>query len=289
MTRKIALGTAQFGIPYGVANHVGKISEQDVKVILSTAAHQGVDTLDTAAAYGDSEVVLGAAHVESWKIVTKVPAIPEDFNDGQAWVESELRKSLSKLKVSSVYGLLLHSPNQLFDSRGVGLLSGLIKLKEEGLVSKIGVSIYSPQDLPGLYELYDFDIVQAPFNPVDCRLLESGWAKRLYEQGVEIHVRSIFLQGLLLMGANDRPSKFSIFNNLWVRWDEWLRHNNLSALEACIRFAHTCKYIDKLIVGIDSLNQFNEILSISSDPLIEIPSFGEVDPRLLNPSLWSAL
>jgi aryl-alcohol dehydrogenase-like predicted oxidoreductase len=286
---KIALGTAQFGIPYGIANCIGKVAESDVKNILSLALHEGIDTLDTAAAYGDSEAVLGRLNVDPWKIVTKISAIPEyvDFTD--AWIEDELKKSLKKLRVNCVYGLLLHSPDQLFGRHGSGLLSSLIRFKEDGLVRKIGVSIYSPQELPRLLNLYNFDIVQAPFNPIDQSLLMSGWAKKLHELEVEIHVRSIFLQGLLLMPSNNRPRKFSIFNHLWAQWEDWLRLNNISALEACIRFASSSKYVDKVIVGIDSLKQFNEIIKVPSKPLLEVLQFGEIDSRLLNPSNWSAL
>jgi aryl-alcohol dehydrogenase-like predicted oxidoreductase len=289
MANKIALGTAQFGIPYGVANRVGKIAENDVKSILSTAIHEGIDTLDTAAAYGDSESVLGRANVDSWKIVTKIPTIPESVNFSKTWVEDEFKNSLKKLRVNFVYGLLLHSPDQLFSRHGEDLLSSLIKFKQDGLVSKIGVSIYSPQELPRLFDLYNFDIVQVPFNPIDQRLLNSGWAKKLRELAVEIHIRSIFLQGLLLMPADKRPSKFSIFNNTWAQWDDWLRLNNMSALEACMRFVSSSEYVDKVIVGIDSLKQFKEIIGVSSDPLIEGPQFGQIDGRLLNPSQWSAL
>lgn len=289
MMSKIALGTAQFGIPYGIANCVGKIAESDVKNILSAAIYEGINTLDTAAAYGDSEAVLGRLNVDSWKVVTKISANPESVDFSNTWVEGEFKKSLKKLRVNSVYGLLLHSPDQLFGLHGAGLLSSLIKLKEDGLVSKIGVSIYSPQELPRLFDLYNFDIVQAPFNPIDQRLLDSGWAKKLQEHGVEIHVRSIFLQGLLLMPAGKRPSQFSIFNNLWAQWDSWLRLNNVTALEACIRFASSSEYVDKVIVGIDSLKQFNEIIKVSGKPLLEDLQLGEIDGRLLNPSQWSAL
>jgi len=289
MITKIALGTAQFGVPYGVANRIGKIAENDVKNILSAANHEGIDTLDTAAAYGDSEAVLGRMNVNSWKVVTKISTIPESVDFSPAWVENEFKQSLEKLRVNCVYGLLLHSPNQLFGRHGADLLSSLIKFKKDGLVRKIGVSIYSPHELPGLFNLHNFDIIQAPFNPIDKRLLDSGWAKKLHDFGVEIHVRSIFLQGLLLMSSSNRPSKFSIFNNLWAQWDEWLGLNGMTALEACVRFACSCEYIDKVIVGIDSLKQFNEIIKVPSKPLLEGLRLGEIDGRLLNPSQWSAL
>lgn len=289
MMTKIALGTAQFGINYGIANRVGKIAEIDVRNILSAAIRKGVDTLDTATAYGDSEAVLGRLNIDSWKVITKISAIPDSVNAPQSWVEDELKKSLKKLRVSNIYGLLLHAPDQLFSRHGADLLSSLVKFKEDGLVSKIGVSIYSPEELPRLLDLHNFDIVQAPFNPIDQRLMDSGWAKKLHELGVEVHVRSIFLQGLLLMPSSMRPSKFSIFNNLWMEWEDWLKLNDMTALEACIRFASSSEYIDKVIVGIDSLKQFNEIMGIPSEPIFKGPQLSEIDRRLLNPSQWGTL
>src|SRR3990167_4725202 len=201
---KLALGTAQFGLDYGISNNSGKISEENAVALLSYAKYKGINTLDTAVAYGNSEQVLGNIGVDGWEIITKLPALPEERVDIEYWVERQLEGSLSRLGVNSVYGLLLHRPQQLFEPYGQKLISAIERLKRQGCVKKIGVSIYQPEELDLIYKVMDPDLVQSPLNILDRRLIDSGWLARLRALGVEVHVRSVFMQGLLLMSAAQR-------------------------------------------------------------------------------------
>lgn len=287
---KLALGTAQFGLDYGVANKRGRVQRDTVRAILDYAAINGIDTLDTAIAYGDSEQSLGEVSVASWRIISKLPAIPETVVDVAAWVRSSLDGSLRRLQVGSLQGLLLHRTQELHGPRGEILFQTLESLKADGLVEKIGVSIYAPEELNALWPRYRFDLVQAPYNVFDRSIETSGWLERLADSGVEVHSRSAFLQGLLLMEPADRPEKFHRWQSLWQRWDQWLEYQRISALEACLGFCFAQPLIHRIVVGVDSLAHLQEIIGYASVTATMPPDELKcLDADLINPSRWSAL
>ena len=131
--------------------------------------------------------------------------------------------------------------------------------------------------------------MQAPYNVFDRRLDKSGWLQRMSEENVEVHIRSIFLQGLLLMGEGKRPEKFSKWRSLWCQWDDWLSENEIEPVQAAVSFALSDKRISRVVVGVDSLEQFKNIISAANN-IGQFPeSFRITDTRLLNPSEWSLL
>ena len=186
---KLAIGTVQFGLDYGISNAGGRTSQDEAQRILNLAKGSGIDTLDTAAAYGDSEQVLGRIGVAGWKVVSKVPPLPNDEVNGKAWVLDHVRRSLDRLRIERLDGLLLHNAADLLKAQGRDIAAGLQEAKAEGLVGKAGYSIYSPQSLTELIEVMSPDLVQAPFNVLDQRLASSGWLGRLIESGAEVHAR----------------------------------------------------------------------------------------------------
>lgn len=287
---RIALGTAQFGLPYGVANTRGQISEDEGKAILSLARGAGLRTLDTAIAYGDSETRLGRIGLGEWQVVTKLPALPDDAASAADWVAWQVTGSLARLHKDALHGLLLHRPAQLCESRGRGLYEALVRERESGRVERIGVSIYSPDELDALPPGMRFDIVQAPWSVLDQRMTASGCAARLREEGCEFHARSLFLQGLLLMPPQSRPPRFARWNNLLGRWDAWLASHGLDALEACVGLALITPGIDKVVVGVDSAAHLKQIIAAAGADvrLPPLPTdLATDDVRLLNPALWS--
>ena len=287
---KLALGTVQFGLDYGVANAAGRISPEDAKSILQLAFGSGMDTLDTAIAYGESEAVLGRLGVQSWKVVTKLPAVPEGCADTSNWVRLNIQESLKRLGVSQLYGLLLHRPNQLLERAGPALFGALQALKADGLISKIGVSVYDTEELDQLFQKYRFDLIQAPFNILDRKLVDSGWAARLKAGGVEVHTRSAFLQGLLLMPEEKRPSKFDRWRPIWQEWTRWLKHYHLSPVQACVQFAVAERKVDRVLVGVDTSMQLKEIIQAANGQISNLPSFPPLlDQRLVNPAAWNQL
>jgi aryl-alcohol dehydrogenase-like predicted oxidoreductase len=185
---------------------------------------------------------------------------------------------------------LLHCPDQLFSPDGKDIYQSLIRLKKMGYVKKIGVSVYSPDELDKIFQEMQFDIVQAPLSILDRRLINSGWVARLSQANVEIHVRSIFLQGLLLMSIERRPKKFDRWQSVWSEWNSWLSENNLTPLEACLGYALSIDEVDKVVVGVDSVSHLSEILSLVSRKKISLPNWPEsIDMDLLNPAKWGAL
>jgi hypothetical protein len=285
---KIALGTAQFGLNYGVANTKGRLALDEGERIIALARRYGMHTLDTAIAYGESELSLGKIGINDWKVVTKLPAIPDHCVDVTAWVRSEVEGSLRRLGVGRLYALLLHRPSQLFDHHGPQLLSSMQRLVAEGVVQKIGVSIYDPSELGPLFERWDFDLVQAPFNVLDRRLLKSGWASWLKDRGVELHARSVFLQGLLLMPAVSRPVWFRQWESLWMLWDRWLNECGLSPVHACLRTALAVPEIDQIVLGVDSEVHLREALEAANGPPPPWDKAPQTDDlTLLNPANWT--
>ncbi len=287
---RLALGTVQFGLPYGIANQTGQVSRLEAKAILQSALINGVDTLDTAIAYGDSEVCLGELGVQDFKIVTKLPELPDDCLNVHAWVQQQFNLSLSRLGVKKVHGLLLHRPQQLLGANGVAIYRALLALKDTGQVKKIGVSIYSPNELELLMPKFDFDLIQAPFNLIDQRLKSTGLMQRLKDQDIEIHTRSAFLQGLLLMPKTMIPTKFSKWDSLLDTWHQWLECHNFTAVQACLAFPLSFPEIDRVVIGADSLSQFEQVISAASNLLnINMPNLNSDDEMLINPANWNRL
>lgn len=285
--RRLALGTVQFGQSYGIANQSGQVSFDEAQAIIRLSRENGMNTLDTAIAYGDSEQRLGVIGVEDWQVVSKLPAIPERCSDICQWVSDTVEESLRRLRIKRLYGLLLHHPQQLLESRGEKLYGALLQLKKNGLVTKIGVSIYDPTELDAVSSRYRLDLIQAPFNVIDRRLIDSGWLYRLADRGIELHVRSVFLQGLLLIPRSSRPKQFDRWAPLWSRWDRWLDQSGITPLQACLGYVLSFEEINKVVLGVDSVRQLKEILQATAEPALVVPSeLALTDLELINPANW---
>lgn len=284
---RLALGTVQFGLKYGVANRGERVSIAEAKRILQLSRDSGMDTVDTAIAYGDSEARLGEAGVQDLHVITKLPAIPDHCPDVKQWVRQSVDESLGRLKVDRLEGLLLHRPLELLTPAGGALYKSLQQLKRDGLVNKIGISIYDPAELDAVCKNHSIDLVQAPFHVLDRRLIESGWMDRLVAQGTELHVRSVFLQGLLLMSAADRPPYFAQWKPLWQQWDQWLEERKMHPLAACLGYALSFPQIAKIVVGVDRREQLSSIVASAQSAAIDWPKdlFSD-DRNLLDPSRW---
>jgi aryl-alcohol dehydrogenase-like predicted oxidoreductase len=285
---KLALGTVQFGLEYGIANDSGRVSLDTARAIVAQASAAGMDVLDTAVGYGDSEARLGEIGVADWRIVSKIPAVPAECRDVAAWVRASVQQSLARLRVDGLYGLLLHRPGQLLEPVGPALYGALRQLVADGVVRKIGVSVYDPAECDALCAAYRFDLIQAPYNLLDRRLETGGWLERFTAQGTEVHVRSIFLQGLLLMTARSRPAAFRRWQPVWAALDRWVGEAAVTPLEACVRHALSTPQVSQVVVGVDSAAQLSAILRAAGGPALPtVPMFGAADPDLINPARWT--
>ena len=284
---RLGIGTVQFGINYGIANKIGKVAKIEQSKILDLASKHNISLIDTAINYGDSEKNLGEYGLEKFNVVSKIPEIPKNLINVEKWITDQVKKSILKLGAKSLYGVLLHRANQLFDYDGK-IITYLEKLKNDGLVKKIGISIYAPDELESILANFSIDIVQAPMNLIDRRLKSSGYLKLLKKKKIEVHIRSIFLQGLLLIKKDSLPLKFEKWKNLLEDWYYWLDENpKLSALDICINYIKSIHEIDKIIVGVDSCNQLEEVLrSYSLTEQFDFPEISCNDEQLLNPSNW---
>jgi aryl-alcohol dehydrogenase-like predicted oxidoreductase len=288
----IALGTVQFGLPYGIANKSGQIKAEKIKQILKIAKKAGIKTLDTAIDYGDSERAIGDTGVTGWDIVTKIPEIPSTRNNLELrkWVRYSIEESLVKLNVNSIYGVLLHRPLQLVNPDFKGVWEELRFLQNSGIIKKIGYSIYDHTELDILFQLYKPNLIQAPYNLFDRGIEKSGWLEKLNSQNIEVHTRSCFLQGLLLMKPALRPNKFKKWSHIWTLYDEWIDRNNITTLQACLNFALSNKQISKVIIGVDNVEQIEEIISaINTKQDIDFIDFNATDKNLINPASWNNL
>jgi hypothetical protein len=285
---KIALGTVQFGVDYGVANKLGKVSLSEAKKIISFAKKYEVNTIDTANAYGDSETVLGGIGVEDFNIVTKLsfPLNVDKFDD---WLKSQIEETCVRLRVDTLYSVLIHNPSVLLGKDGLAISKALKKIKDDGKVRKIGVSVYDPEELVLIAPVLNVDIVQAPLNVIDRRIISTGWLKRLKDSGVEIHTRSAFLQGLLLMNRQDIPEKFERWSKIWNKWHHFLRDQKVTPLSACLSYPLSLKEVDRVVVGVDSAKQLSDIVedTQNAEPKVDTAFMTSTDIKLINPSLWN--
>ncbi|MDC1402471.1 aldo/keto reductase [Flavobacteriaceae bacterium] len=276
---KIALGTVQWGMKYGISNKKGIPSDHELDAILLLAREEGINLLDTASGYGSAENRIGVRVSENFRIVTKIGSITSTFS-----IEQQVKKSLENLNTSTVYGCLFHNVNELLESPF--LWEEIQVQKKEGRIEKVGYSLYRPEELEKLLQLnFIPDLIQIPFNLIDQRF--EPYFKQLSEMKIEIHVRSIFLQGLLLNFEMMEQDKFLEWSPIWKKYKDWLNETNLTPLEACICHAKHHKEITNIILGVEQLSQLKEIILASKKKSIEAPkAFISTDQKLINPLSW---
>ena len=285
---RIAIGTVQFGLDYGVGNSDGQVTPSEVKTILDLAAHNRIKTLDTAILYGESESHLGDYGVSSWDVITKIPAIPSNVKDIKEWVVEQVQASLKRLNLSKVYGVMLHDADQILGRNGKTILDSLHFLKSNNLCSKVGLSIYNVARIKEYTTNNDIDLIQAPLNIFDRRLVDPDILKWLKIRHVEVHARSIFLQGLLLLDRNLLPGTFSHSDDLFNEWYGWLDQACIEPVDACLKFALQFEEVDKVVVGVQDISQLKKIIMLADNSgHIKFPEWkANINSQLIDPSLW---
>lgn len=252
---RLSLGTVQFGLEYGIANATGKVGESEVADILQTAWNQGIEALDTASSYGDSETVLGhflKAHPTDFKIVTKLAPM-DDYRGGLA--AESLHRSFKQLNVPAVHGYLLHRFSDYLSYSG--LWPEMQEIKKQGLVRKIGFSLYSPEELELLFSRKEnFDVVQFPYSVFDRRF--ESYFSPLKEKGIEVQVRSVFLQGLAFMRQENLSPFFAEAKGPIDELRKISTEMEMSLTEICLNFVLAHPQIDRVVIGVDGLKQFQE-------------------------------
>lgn len=290
---ELGLGTAQFGFPYGISNRNGQCSLEGVQAILGLAMKQGIKLIDTAASYGESEAVIGQclAAGNQAKIITKTPSFVgiDSKNDAVTFLEKTFKRSLERLCRSQIYGLLLHSCQDALGEKGECLIAAMAGLREAGLVERIGVSVYDAAQIDQVMDKFQIDIIQVPFNVFDQRLERSGHLRLLKDSNVVIQVRSVFLQGLVLMEPREIPAYFNLARPLLRQFHRDVAEAGLTAVSAALNFIQRNQYVDQVLVGVTSVDELAEIMNPWFDQdsyNIDYTAYAITDERILNPALW---
>ena len=284
---RIVLGGAQLGLPYGILNGGETLSREEVARILDTAVDHGIDSIDTAIAYGQSESIIGETSQNRFNIISKLPPLPVDISNVSEWVHSQVQGSLSRLKCTSLDALLLHRPQDLTGAQGAELYAAIGSLMAEKMIHRFGVSIYSPDDLEGIIGTFDIQVVQAPLNVFDRRIL--GITNHLSALNIEVHVRSVFLQGVLIANPKDRPQRFEPWSEHLAQFDEWVRSSGVSAMACCMGFALQQPGIAKLVIGTTSAESLDEIMNSIPNSVLEAPTHLQSSvEQLIDPRFWNA-
>ena len=277
---KLGLGTVQFGQAYGVSNRSGQIARADAAAILKRAAEAGIAILDTAANYGEAENVLASLDTAPFRVVTKTISA----RSGAEAVVARARASKAALPAADT--LLVHAAADLEDA---ALWPALQRLKQDGTFRRIGISTYVADDPAALAARFKPDVMQLPFSLLDQRLLKDGTLARLHGMGVEIHARSLFLQGLLLMAPESLPDNLKAAAPHLTQLRAGLAAAGTTPMAAALAFVLSRPDIAVGLVGVTSLDELSEILAAAAQPstALDWDACALDDERILTPSLWN--
>jgi len=281
LKKKLIIGTAKFGFPYGIGNKKIRIKRKEVFKILNFAELNGIKTLDTAINYGDCEKILGDYGVKKWRVITKLPTI-KDIKQ----VDRLIVKSIKNLRINQIDTLLFHDPEQMLSRKGEQIFKKILGLKKQGIIKKIGFSVYFPNQVKKILGNYKFQVIQCPFNVIDRRMANERIFSLLKRNNIEIHARSIFLKGLLLLNKNQIPKKFKKWRHLWNNLHIFLNSKNKLPSEVCANFVLSNRMIDRIVVGFDDKKQLDNFLSFKKKKIFFPKNIQSSDISLLNPSNW---
>ena len=290
---RLGLGTAQFGLDYGISNRLGRPDEREVAAILARAVEVGVGYIDTAPAYGEAEALLGRylPRGHAFRIVTKTPTLAVTTIEARhgRQILDHLAVSLNRMKVDAVHAVLLHQPGDLAKPGWQHVVEALTEARSRGWARRIGASIYNSDQLSLVESRFKPELIQLPFNALDRRPIASGTLARLKTANVDIHTRSVFLQGLLLMKPDELPEYFAPVRARIVGLQNMWRERGLSAVQGCLLFVLQHADVDAVIVGInrlDELTQINAAIASSAGADFELAPGPSIDPAYLEPSRW---
>lgn len=288
MPARLVLGSAQFGSDYGIVNFTGKVSVQQVEEILNLARRNQVNCIDTASSYGDAEQVLGSQDLRGFDIVTKIPRIGTANSEQVAkLIEEYARRSCANLKVEKLYGLMLHSARDLIGESGEFAYAGLLAARGAGLAHKIGISVYSAEEIDTALARYRLDIIQMPLSVLDQRLL--GRLKTMADLGIEVHIRSVFLQGTMLISSEKLPERLKPLGPGIMAFQRAAAAQRLSTLEAAIAFVRDLPSVEGIVVGAAGVGEFRAIVAaFHKASFFDASGLALDDVDLVDPRRWAA-
>jgi len=290
---KLGLGTVQFGMAYGVANQSGRVSGNQLEKIMTLAHRNGISLFDTAPAYDRSEAVLGE-FLDSYsnaQVVTKTPHFlsTKTTESDIEMLRSTFDQSLEQLRVDSIYGLLIHRGTDLLRPDSNLLWAEMENLKAQKKVQRLGVSVYTPEELSSVLDEFAVDVVQLPMNILDQRFKKSGQLEQLEDAGIEVHVRSALLQGVLVTDPSQLPDYFDALRPHLRLLGQQATKLGVSMLAMALNYVLRLDEVGTVLVGVDSERQLLEILNAVTP---QIPTdwdwerWAVDDARWVNPSEW---
>lgn len=280
---KLTLGTAQFGLDYGITNGHGKLDQFQVASILSKAQTFGISKIDTAPGYGNAEEKLGLFGVKDFGIYSKIPRITENASVGK--ILETIKSSIRKLDVGKLDGLLLHYPWDLLNNNSEILVSAIKEAYLLGLYKKLGISVYDPDEVKKFLEIINFDFIQAPVNIMDRRFCDLDFFNFIKINGLSLHARSIFLQGLLLdKKMSQKPNLHIKLRQALDEWHLWLEKHDINALDAALSFALQNTNLNNIIFGVSCQSDLEQILSAKLIT-IDFPIYN-LEPQHVDPRKW---
>ncbi len=285
MLSKLIIGTVQFGFDYGINNTSGQVSVDGVNKILAFAKKSNINMLDTSSAYGNSEKILGDIlpnYPQSFKVISKYPQSDKS-------VCETFKESLKQLKQNRLYGYLVHHFD--FYKKNPAIWDSFLKLKEQQLIEKIGFSIYCVEELDFLLNnKVEFDLIQFPYNLFDRQF--DPYLSVLKKLGVEIHTRSVFLQGLFFKETFSLPEKLLPLKGYLSELHRYCDVYAINIEKLALTFAVNNPFIDKVLIGVDNIKQLEKNVTISNNVISDrdiafITSINVLEKKLLNPVNWN--
>jgi aryl-alcohol dehydrogenase-like predicted oxidoreductase len=286
---KISVGTVQFGMDgYGILE-TPRISTKDVGMILRLLYTKGARYLDTAPLYGNSEEILGSVGVSDWNVMSKMLPIDACNALDIKNIEKSVMKSIETLGLDAIDGLFVHEPSNALHENAGHIFDSLNKLKDGGFLKNVGVSVYTPEELLKILERHSVDLVQIPMNVFDQRFENSGVLDLLARSGVKVHVRSVFLQGLLLKEPSDLPTYFKPWAQSFSNFHEFCHEEKIRPLQYILKQALMNSKVDKVILGFDGLQSVTDIVEEIEKIEVETSlqsDFSQSDVNLIEPRRW---
>lgn len=282
MINKIIIGTANFGLNYGIGNNYKKIKINEIKKIISFCKKKNITKFDTANGYGNSEKILGRYSFKRLKVQTKIPSIKK--KNIKRYIYNLVSKSLKNLRIKRINCLFLHNENDLLNKNGDIIYSCLLELKKNKLINKIGVSFYTPDILEKVVNKYEIDVVQIPFNYLNNSFNKKKLLLKLSMKNIKIQARSIFLQGALLNEDIQKKLKNKNLQKYFKKLNKYLILKNLSNLDYILSYVNNHKFINEFVIGVDSVKQLIEILNYKKNNFFFKPLL--VHDKFKDPRKW---
>lgn len=285
--KKLIIGSANFGLNYGIKNNFNKLSFEKIKKILKYAEKNKIQMIDTASSYGDAELKIGKAKLKNFKYISKVKITKKKNKDIKKEISRQFNKTLKNLNKKKIYAILIHNLLRLNNYQLKSAFEFLHLLKKNKKISKLGFSTYGDYKIKFILSRFSVDIIQTSLNVLDNRAFSKELLKLYKRKKIKIHVRSIFLQGLLISQKLNVPKKIkSEWDKNKKIWFDYCNEKKFDPIKLAVNYVLKKKNVDKIILGFDLKDQLVNILNMKNKKIkFTNLNFKKID-KIINPYLW---